>query len=87
MVSGEFYIGVMNVDGTGERLLARGFLVEGPTWAPNGRVLMYFKQEPTQEDGTGGQTYLYRVDITGFNERRLFTPGDASDPAWSPLLQ
>ncbi|MGC6411317.1 MAG: Tol-Pal system beta propeller repeat protein TolB [Candidatus Puniceispirillaceae bacterium] len=87
MVSGEFYIGVMNVDGTGERLLARGFLVEGPTWAPNGRVLMYFKQDPTKEDGTGGQTYLYRVDITGFNERRLFTPGDASDPAWSPLLQ
>ncbi|MGC6439776.1 MAG: Tol-Pal system beta propeller repeat protein TolB [Candidatus Puniceispirillaceae bacterium] len=87
MVSGEFYIGVMNVDGTGERLLARGFLVEGPTWAPNGRGLMYFKQDPTKEDGTGGQTYLYRVDITGFNERRLFTPGDASDPAWSPLLQ
>lgn len=84
---GEFYIGVMNVDGSGERLLARGFLVEAPTWAPNGRVLMYFKQNPTAEDGSGGETYLYRVDITGFNEQRVFTPAHASDPAWSPLLQ
>ena len=84
---GEFYIGVMNVDGSGERLLAKGFLVEAPTWAPNGRVLKYFKQNPTAEDGTGGETYLYRVDITGFNEQRVVTPSFASDPAWSPLLQ
>ena len=87
MFKGEFFIGVMNVDGSGERLLARGFLVEAPTWAPNGRVLMYFKQEPVSNDGQGGETYLYRVDITGFNERRVSTPADASDPAWSPLLQ
>lgn len=83
---GEFYIGVMNVDGTGERLLSRGFLVEAPTWAPNGRVLMYFKQNPTESDGSGGESYLYRIDITGFNERRMITPTFASDPAWSPRL-
>lgn len=86
MYKGQFYIGVMNTDGTGERLLAKGFLVEAPTWAPNGRVLMYFKQNPTAEDGTGGETYLYRIDITGFNERRIVTPSFASDPAWSPRL-
>ena len=85
MHKGTFYIGIMNVDGSGERLLAKGFLVEGPTWAPNGRVLMYYKQEPFESDGTGGTTSLYRVDITGFNERRIITPSDASDPAWSPL--
>lgn len=87
MTGGIFYIGVMNIDGTGERLLAQGFLVEGPTWAPNGRVLMYFKQQPYEGDGSGGSTALYRVDITGFNERRIITPSDASDPAWSPLLR
>ena len=87
MTNGTFYIGVMNVDGTGERLLAQGFLVEAPTWAPNGRVLMYFKQQPFKDDGSGGTTALYRVDITGFNERRIITPSDASDPAWSPLLR
>ena len=85
MHKGTFYIGIMNVDGTGERLLAQGFLVEAPTWAPNGRVLMYFKQERFKADGSGGKTALYRVDITGFNERRIITPSDASDPAWSPL--
>ena len=83
---GDFYIGVMNTDGSGERLLARGFLVEAPTWAPNGRVLTYFKQNPTNEDGSGGEAYLYRIDVTGFNERRLITPQGASDPAWSPFL-
>lgn len=86
MYRGEFYIGVMNVDGTGERLLSRGFLVEAPTWAPNGRVLMYFKQNPTESDGSGGESYLYRIDITGVNERRMITPTFASDPAWSPRL-
>jgi TolB protein len=85
MHKGTFYIGIMNTDGTGERLLAKGFLVEGPTWAPNGRVLMYYKQEPFETDGSGGATALYRIDITGFNERRIITPSDASDPAWSPL--
>ena len=47
---------------------------------------MYFKQQPTREDGSGGESYLYRVDITGFNEKRMFTPSFASDPAWSPRL-
>ena len=87
MADGQFYIGVMKVDGTGERLLARGFLVEGPTWAPNGRVLMYFKQQPFEADGSGGDTHVYRIDITGFNEKRIITPSDASDPAWSPALR
>jgi len=83
---GEFYIGVMHTDGSGERSLAQGFLVEGPTWAPNGRVLAYFRQQPTDEAGHGGVTRLYSIDITGYNEREIITPLDASDPAWSPLL-
>ena len=85
MHRGTFYIGVMNVDGTGERLLAEGFLVEGPTWAPNGRVLMYFKQEPFNSEGGGGESALYRIDITGYNELQIITPSQASEPAWSPL--
>ena len=78
---GNFYIGVMKPDGSGERLLAQGFLVEGPTWSPNGRVLMYFAQSPN-----GGRTRLYSIDLTGYNQREIVTPGDASDPAWSPLI-
>ena len=77
---GNFYIGVMKPDGSGERLLAQGFLVEAPTWAPNGRVLMYFAQSPN-----GGRTRLFSIDLTGYNQREITTPQDASDPAWSPL--
>ena len=36
-----FAIGVMHPDGSGERILSEGWLVEGPTFAPNGRVLMF----------------------------------------------
>ena len=85
-VGGDFYIGVMHPDGSGERSLAQGFLVEGPTWAPNGRVLAYFRQQPTDETGHGGNVRLYSIDITGYNEREIITPLDGSDPAWSPLL-
>ena len=83
---GRFFIGVMRPDGKGERLLAEDFLVEAPTWAPNGRVLMFFRQEPSRKDGSGGKSRLYSIDLTGHNEREVITPLDASDPAWSPLI-
>jgi TolB protein len=83
---GEFYIGVMRPDGKDERLLTRAFLVEAPTWAPNGRVVMYFRQGPTDGRGQGGNPRLYSIDLTGYNEREIITPADGSDPAWSPLL-
>ena len=77
-----FDIGVMRPDGTGERLISAGWEDEGPTWAPNGRVLMFTRE---LESGRGAQ--IWSVDVTGRNERRVLTPGDASDPAWSPLIQ
>jgi TolB protein len=83
---GRFFIGVMRPDGKGERLLAEDFLIEAPTWAPNGRVLMFFRQQPSKKDGSGGKTRLYSIDLTGHNEREIITPLDASDPAWSPLI-
>ena len=81
---GKFYIGVMRPDGSGERLLSGSFLDEGPTWAPNGRVLMFFRQEPSGKNGNG-RPRLWSVDLTGYNKREVITPIDASDPAWSPL--
>ena len=79
---GHFDIGVMRPDGSGERLISDGWEDEGPTWAPNGRVLMFTRE---LESGRGAQ--IWSVDVTGRNERRVVTPGDASDPAWSPLIQ
>lgn len=85
ITGGKFYIGVMDVDGKGERLLAEGFLVESPTWAPNGRVIMFFRETPISKKG-GVVSKLFSIDLTGHNEREMVTPMDASDPAWSPLI-
>jgi TolB protein len=79
---GRFLIGVMRPDGSGERILSEGFHNEGPTWAPNGRVLMFFREQ--QGEAAGAR--IYSVDITGYNEQVVTTPSFASDPAWSPLL-
>jgi TolB protein len=76
-----FAIGVMGVDGKGERLLTEGYHNEGPTFAPNGRVLMFFR-----DPGGSGGPRLFTIDITGRNELQVPTPSFASDPAWSPLL-
>ena len=81
-----FHIGIMRPDGTGERLITDGFMVEAPSWAPNGRVLSYVKQTPWDENGRKGQVRLYAIDVTGYNEHVILTPEDASGPAWSPLL-
>ncbi|MEA3027797.1 MAG: TolB protein [Alphaproteobacteria bacterium] len=78
---GSFAIGIMKPDGSGERILTEGFHNEGPTFAPNGRVLMFFR-----DPGGNSGPSLYTVDITGRNEQRVPTPSFASDPAWSPLL-
>jgi TolB protein len=77
-----FAIGIMKADGSGERILTEGYHNEGPTWAPNGRVIMFFR-----DPGGSGGPALYTVDVTGRNEQLLKTPSYASDPAWSPLLQ
>lgn len=78
----QFLIGVIKPDGTGERILTEGFHNEGPTWAPNGRVLMFFRESP----GASGGPKLYTIDLTGYNERAVATPSFGSDPAWSPLI-
>ena len=80
--SGRFLIGVMKPDGTGERVLTEGYHNEGPTWAPNGRVLMFFRES----QGANAGPKLFSVDLTGYNERQVATPSFGSDPAWSPLL-
>jgi TolB protein len=75
-----FKIGVMKPDGSGERIIAESFHAEGPTFAPNGRYVMFFKDE-------GGNTTLWLADVTGHVQTQIRTPAGASDPAWSPLLK
>jgi|TARA_B100000795_G_scaffold109666_1_gene80936 TolB protein len=83
---GKFYIGVMRTDGSGERLLTENFYQEAPSWAPNGRVLIFYRETKTDEKGEGFSAKLWSIDLTGYNERMVKTPTDGSDPSWSSLL-
>jgi len=80
---GRFSIGIMSPDGSAERILSSSFLDEAPSWSPNGRYLVFFRQQP----GSRGHTMLYKVDVSGYTKELMIkTPRDASDPTWSPLL-
>jgi len=79
---GQFGIGVMDVDGKNERMLTESYLDESPTWSPNGRVIIFSREKRDRN----GSVEIWSVDLTGQNLRRVETPGEASDPAWSPLL-
>ena len=83
-LNGEFFIGVMYNDGKGERVVYKAYLVEGPTWAPNGRVLAFYSQNKNINNVSNPRIKI--IDLTGRNLREVVTPSDASDPAWSGLL-
>ncbi len=80
-IPGDFNVATMSPSGGNFRKLTDGWQDEAPTWAPNGRVLQFFRTERNT-----GRTAIYQVDLTGDNLRRLPTPVDASDPAWGPIL-
>jgi len=80
-IAGDFRVGTMRPDGSGERLLTDSWQDEAPTWAPNGRVIQFFRTAKGS-----GKTSIWQVDLTGANERKLPTPVDGSDPSWGPVL-
>jgi TolB protein len=79
-IGGNFRIAVMSPSGGDMRYLTNSWQDEAPTWAPNGRIIQFFRNERGS-----GKASLWQVDLTGRNERRLPTPADASDPAWGPI--
>jgi TolB protein len=78
-IGGTFNIGVMSPSGSGEKTLTNGWQDEGPSWAPNGKFVMFSRTER----GTG-RDKLYAVSIDGGPARLMPTPMDGSDPSWSP---
>ncbi len=86
MYKNRFYIGVMRIDGSGERLLTENYYQEAPSWSPNGRVLIFYRETKSGSQGEGFSATLWSIDLTGYNERLVETLTDASDPSWSSLL-
>jgi TolB protein len=83
---GTFYVGVLKPDGTSERTLAQGFFVEAPTWSPNSQMVMYTRRTPINPRTKSEIARIYSIHISGFNEREMLTPMDATDPEWSANL-
>ncbi|MEO6387195.1 MAG: Tol-Pal system beta propeller repeat protein TolB [Croceibacterium sp.] len=80
-IVGDLRIAVMSPSGGSLRELTDSWQDEAPTWAPNGRIVQFFRTAKNS-----GETSIWQVDLTGRNERRLPTPVGASDPAWGPVL-
>ena len=83
---GTFYVGVLKADGTSERTLAQGFFVEAPTWSPNSQMVMYTRRTPINPRTKSEIARIYSIHVSGFNEREMLTPMDATDPEWSSSL-
>ena len=81
---GRYFLGVMNIDGSNERLIDEGYLIEGASWSPNGRYITYTKESPPNRQGHS-KSELCCIDLTGIVRVKIKTPSNASDAAWSPL--
>ncbi|GGZ07472.1 Tol-Pal system beta propeller repeat protein TolB [Novosphingobium colocasiae] len=79
-IVGNLRVAVMSPSGGGLRYLTNSWQDEAPTWAPNGRIIQFFRTAKGS-----GEASIWQVDLTGRNERRLPTPVGASDPAWGPI--
>lgn len=84
MVHGEqanFRIAVLDRDSERLRVLSPGRMDESPSFAPNGRMILYAARE-------GERGVLAAVSVDGrFRQRLVLTEGDVREPAWSPLIR
>ena len=79
MTPGEgFSIGIMAPDGSNERVIATGYMVEGPEWAPNGRAIIFERQDSRHNN----ITKLYKIDLYSRTSVQLQTAYSAGDATW-----
>jgi TolB protein len=83
-----FYIGIMNPKGRHEKILASGWFMEAPSWAPGSRRIVYYETEKVKGDDTARKSSIRTVDISGMNDYEIKLPDGISgtEPSWSPKL-
>ena len=87
MADDTFYIGIMDPRGRNEKILAGGWYMEAPSWAPGSRRVVYYETEKAL-DGIERISHIRSVDITGQNIYEIELPDDINgvEPTWSPKL-
>lgn len=82
-----FYIGIMNPQGRNEKILAGGWFMEAPSWAPGSRRIVYYETEKAIDD-IERISHIRSVDITGQNIYDIELPDGVNglEPTWSPRL-
>ncbi|MDR1360809.1 MAG: Tol-Pal system beta propeller repeat protein TolB [Rickettsiales bacterium] len=83
-----FYVGIMNDKGRNEKILAGGWFMEAPSWAPGSRRVVYYETEKVIGDDKGRVSHIRSVDITGQNVYDIALPDglNGTEPTWSPKL-
>ena len=83
-----FYIGIMNPNGRGEKILTGAWFTEEPSWAPNSRRLVYYETARVEKGDRQRFSYIRSVDINGQNVYDIDLPKGISGthPTWSPKL-
>jgi TolB protein len=78
---GRFFVGLKDLASGAETVLTDGGTEEAPSFAPNGRWVMYATQ-------TGGRDTLMAISVDGRVKQRLSASlGDIREPAWGPFLK
>ncbi len=87
MADDTFYVGIMDPDGKNEKILAGGWFMEAPSWAPGSRRLVYYETERASDD-MERVSHIRSVDITGQNLYDIELPDNVNgvEPTWSPRL-
>ena len=82
-----FYVGIMDPRGKNEKILAGGWFMEAPSWAPGSRRIVYYETERAL-DGIERMSHIRSVDITGQNIYDIELPDGVYglEPTWSPRL-
>jgi len=76
---GRFLVALKDLSSGTEQLLSDGGREESPSFAPNGRWIMYATQ-------SGGRDSLMAVSVDGRVKQRLTSAaGDIREPTWGPL--
>lgn len=87
MADDTFFVGIMNPRGRNEKILAGGWFMEAPSWAPGSRRIVYYETEKADDD-IERISHIRSVDITGQNVYDIELPDGINgvEPTWSPRL-